>query len=438
MKTSHLIPLCAVLLAASVTAGHAQATPGNWCATTPDPPADFPSLAYNASTDAVIAGINQSRAAEGLPALVLPRNYAQLPDEQKVIVLINLERTARRLSPFDSGNPQLSGNDPVLGYAATNHSTLLQHTLALHPGFTNPNGGSVWHDNSIEGTVRQRLGALPGFEGGVSAWSEIIASGSPEGAVYGWMYQDSGSRWGHRHNILGIDACYTSAGAGFARPIDGWSGPCDFSHFPACPWNANRGGTNVYTVEFVRSDGTSTGYKPTVITAATPAPTGQRLVDFQIWLSSQTRADNRGSAVEVRLSATYDATVYGQPNDIRQVWIYPMTTWGQPMTPTACQAGTTCPAILGQLPFGAGAVPCLVTKGSDPSTPSYSCTATVPMPTGSGPPWTGPVVIALDNYGNALYHPAIGVFVPPAACVDPKTGQPFSIDPGTGQFTTSC
>ena len=48
---------------------------------------------------------------------MLPRNYAQLPDEQKVIVLINLERTARRLSPFDSGNPQLSGNDPVLGYA---------------------------------------------------------------------------------------------------------------------------------------------------------------------------------------------------------------------------------------------------------------------------------------------------------------------------------
>ena len=209
MKTSHLIPLCAVLLAASVTAGNAQAPPGNWCGTTPDPGADFPSLAYNASTDAVIAGINQSRAAEGLPALVLPRNYAQLPDEQKVIVLINLERTARRLSPFNSGNPQLSGNDPVLGYAATNHSTLLQHTLALHPGFTNPNGGSVWHDNSIEGTVRQRLGALPGFEGGVSAWSEIIASGSPEGAVYGWMYQDSGSRWGHRHNILGIDACFT-------------------------------------------------------------------------------------------------------------------------------------------------------------------------------------------------------------------------------------
>ena len=42
MKTSHLIPLCAVLLAASVTAGHAQAPPGNWCGDDPGPTGGFP------------------------------------------------------------------------------------------------------------------------------------------------------------------------------------------------------------------------------------------------------------------------------------------------------------------------------------------------------------------------------------------------------------
>jgi hypothetical protein len=353
---------------------------------TPDPAGDLPALFTNTPTADIIAGINQGRAAEALPALVLPPNYAQLPDDQKVIVLINLERTARGLSPFDSGNPQLSGNDPVLGYEATNHSALLQQSLLQQSlglqafDITNPDGGSVLHENSIEGDLGQRFSTLPGFQTGVNAWGEIIALVSPEYAVYGWMYQDAGSGWGHRHNILGIDAqhtgggCFTSAGAGFAPP------------------QAGSNGDNLYTVEFVRNNGTNSGYTPTVISADTPAPTGQTLVSF-----TATASSTQPGSTDVQVSATYDATVYGLPNDIRQVWIYPSATWGQPTTPATCPAGSTCPAILGQLPFGAGAINCPVTRSAASTPPSYSCAATVP--TGSGPL----VVIALDNYDNALY-----------------------------------
>ena len=389
MKISVVVALCAVILSASVTAGHAQAPPGNWCGTTPDPQANSPDVSRE--TADTIAGINQARAAEGLSALVLPPNYAQLPDDQKVIVLINLERTARGLSPFDSGNPQLSGNDPVLGYAATNHSSLLQQSLAQHPGFNNPNGGmSSLHENSIEGTGTQRLlTALPGVQGGANYWGEIIAYVSPEFAVYQWMYQDSGSSWGHRRNILGITSCFTNAGAGFAPP----RGVRVLCQSPwACIWVPNTG-DNLYTVEFITSAGGSNGYTPPVISAAAPAPTGQRLLSIDVTPSSL-----QPGSTAVQLSATYDATVYGVPNDIRQVWIYPTATWGEQ---AKCPAGTTCPAIMGQLPFGAGAFPCPVTKGTDPNIPSYSCTASVP--TGSGPLGMGLVIIALDNYGNALY-----------------------------------
>ncbi len=225
---------------------------------------------------------------------------------------------------------------------------------------------------------------------------------------------------------------------GLARPIAGWSGPCDFSHLPACPWNANRGGTNVYTVEFVRSDGTSTGYKPTVITAATPAPTGQRRVDFQTWVSSQTlrgqpRVGRRGAVVrDLRRDGLWPAERHPAGVDL------PDDDLGPTDDPDRLPGWDDLPGDPGPTPVRRGGGPLSGHQGLDPSTPSYSCAATVPMPTGSGPPWTGPVVIALDNYGNALYQPAVGVFLPPAACIDPKTGQPISIDPGTGQFTTRC
>jgi hypothetical protein len=404
MKVSVVIVLCAVILAASVTAGHAQAPPGNWCGTTPDPQANSPDVSRE--TADTIAGINQARAAEGLSALVLPPNYAQLPDDQKVIVLINLERTARGLSAFDSGNPQLSGNDPVLGYAATNHSALLQQSLAQHPGFNNPvgiyGGLSTLHENSIEGPVWDRLTALPGVQGGADTWGEIIAYVSPEFAVYQWMYQDSGANWGHRRNILGIKPlCFTNAGAGFAPPMGGLTQcrpagaqPAPTESISPCIFVPNTG-PNLYTVEFIKrfSAGGSNGYTPPVISAAAPAPAGQRLLRLDAAPSSP-----QPDSTAVQLSATYDATVYGLPNDIRPVWIYPTATWGKQAN---CPEGTTCPALMGQLPFGAGAFPCPVTKGTDPNIPSYSCTASVPN--GSGPLGTGPVIVALDNYGNALY-----------------------------------
>jgi hypothetical protein len=213
-----------------------------------------------------------------------------------------------------------------------------------------------------------------------------------ESGIRGLPVDVSGLRveLGHRHNILGITSCFTNAGAGFAPPRL-------IRILYQSPWPSvfvPNTGDNLYTVEFVTSAGGSNGYTPPVISAAAPAPTGQSLLSIDATPSSP-----QPGSTAVQLSATYDATVYGLPNDIRQVWIYPTATRGEQAN---CPAGTPCPAIMGQLPFGAGAFPCPVTKGADPNIPSCSCAASVP----NGPLGMGLVIIALDNYGNALYRHA--------------------------------
>src|ERR1700753_4269427 len=82
-----------------------------------------PTLAYPHTAAAALLAINTAHAAEGIPPLTLPGDtYNQAPPDRKVIMLINGERASRSLPPYN--NPQ-SDNDPVIGYIAFNHSSLI-------------------------------------------------------------------------------------------------------------------------------------------------------------------------------------------------------------------------------------------------------------------------------------------------------------------------
>ncbi len=94
-----------------------------------------------------------------------------------------------------------------------------------------------------------------------------------------------------------------------ARPIAGWSGPRDFSAPPRMPLERQpRRHKRLHRQIRLAATAPAPATNPTAITAATAGPDWAKAGGFQTWVSSQTCADNRGSAVEVRLSATYDAT----------------------------------------------------------------------------------------------------------------------------------
>jgi hypothetical protein len=128
---------------------------------------------------ATLQAISNGRSHEGLPPMVLPRNWSQLTPGQQIFVATNLERTAR-------------GMAPLTAMATTLDEAALQGAgLDIDPG---PPGGfpySQWGSN----------------------WAGAV--GNPLEAMYFWMYDDGPSSanidctatnrsgcWGHRENIL--------------------------------------------------------------------------------------------------------------------------------------------------------------------------------------------------------------------------------------------
>jgi hypothetical protein len=145
------------------------------------------SAAYNDSFVCVwevVTAINNARASEGVPSMVLPTNWSALNPAEQLFVATNLERTVRGFAP-------LSALAPVLDAAA-----------AL--------GAAAGVDPKVP----------PGFPwiGGGSNWAGVV--GNPLEALYYWMYDDGfGSTnidcslsnlaacWGHRQNLLVPLAC---------------------------------------------------------------------------------------------------------------------------------------------------------------------------------------------------------------------------------------
>jgi hypothetical protein len=160
----------------------------------------------------VLRAVNAARAAEQVPAMVLPTNWQRLSAPEQLFVLADLERTARGLPPF-------LGLNRVLSQSAQRAALLAQDPQSA-PGFAageDPDGA-------------------PG-ESGILALAQSTLE-----ADYGWMYDDgwggsvattsnfdctsalASSCWGHRDALLGLVEhvgvglnCTTcEMGAGFA------------------------------------------------------------------------------------------------------------------------------------------------------------------------------------------------------------------------------
>ncbi len=143
--------------------------------------------AYNDSFNClwgVLTAIDNARAMEGLPSMVLPRNWSSLTPAEQLFVATNLERTVRGLAP------------------------LLAMATALDEAARQ--GAAAGTDPSVP----------PGFPwiGFGSNWAGPV--GNPLEAIYYWMYSDGyGSTnidcslsnlaacWGHRQNVLVPLAC---------------------------------------------------------------------------------------------------------------------------------------------------------------------------------------------------------------------------------------
>lgn len=153
-----------------------------------------------ACTQAALAAIDNGRAAEGLPAMVLPSDWSSLTPGQQLFVATNLERTVRGLAP-------LSGLDPALDQASA--------------------GGAA------SGADPAPPAGYP-YQIWASNWAGAL--GNPLEAIDLWMYDDGpGSAnvdcpsagapgcWGHRDNILVSLPC-TSCAMGTALDPTGWNG----------------------------------------------------------------------------------------------------------------------------------------------------------------------------------------------------------------------
>ncbi|MDA8101894.1 MAG: hypothetical protein M0Z34_02890 [Nitrospiraceae bacterium] len=148
----------------------------------------------------ILYDINQARAQESLPAMVLPVNFSLLTGAEQIFVLINLERTARGLAPLTGMSSSLNS------YAATGAA---QGGDALAPGYVY--SSSIWAGNEV----------------------------NPLAAIYDWMYSDglnangtsinlscsttnTSGCWQHRDAILYQSSSNLDAGGAVALNAAGY------------------------------------------------------------------------------------------------------------------------------------------------------------------------------------------------------------------------
>ncbi len=180
-----------------------------------DIPASPDYLSTNSESDA-IAAINNARAGENLPALRLPANYYRLGTAQQQLILVNLERSARRLPPLKM--------DASLSQMALGYSRQMSNLRFFS------------HTSPISGTFTNRVESNPATANHYSLAAENLA-GNPvaaAGAIYEYMYDDAAEDCGHRLNIL--DPKLTLVGIDWVR--DGQYGSISAQEFLAsAAWN---------------------------------------------------------------------------------------------------------------------------------------------------------------------------------------------------------
>ena len=180
-----------------------------------DIPASPDYLSSKSEADA-IAAIDNARSQENLPALRLPANYYHLGPAQQQLILINLERTDRRLPPLRM--------DATLAQMALGYSRQMSN---LH---------FFSHTSPISGTFTNRINSNSATANHYSLAAENLAGNPVAGAgpIYEYMYDDAAENCGHRSNIL--DPHLTLVGINLVH--DGEYGSISAQEFlTSAPWN---------------------------------------------------------------------------------------------------------------------------------------------------------------------------------------------------------
>ncbi len=211
----------------------AQNTPPNLNSNISWSPANFNTVAD------IQAAFNTGRTGENtqlgstLPAMTLPSQatWDGMSNSEKALTLINAERSARNVLPLEGVDLN------VIGVAQAHANWLLANNLFQHTG----SGGT---------SPSQRLAANPAIGGhqdflSVSEnLSAFVTSGTSiplpvERSVYGWIYDDASSAWGHRiaclfgpfTNNFGVAGSEGFMGIGRASggPWSGFGTPWNFA-----------------------------------------------------------------------------------------------------------------------------------------------------------------------------------------------------------------
>ncbi len=203
--------LVAFAFVVAIAACPVEAASGDYPA---DPPGDVPwhwSDWAPAGIDVIMEKFNAARAQDPTIEVDLVIEYTQdewdnLSDNQKGLYLSNKERVDRGIAPYAAVARQVS--DVAQDYA----TYLLEVEESLTHVATEAKWTGSGRDASKCCSPSERLGAALGDEKEFFAYSENLAwtsagevSTFPEPvaySVYAWIYDDSGSSWGHRHFSL--------------------------------------------------------------------------------------------------------------------------------------------------------------------------------------------------------------------------------------------
>lgn len=173
-----------------------------------DPANNIFTATFNGPTD-IEAAFNHGRRQEEIQLglangtlgnLSLPANYSSLSDDEKALLLINEERTARAgMQAGVIGLPLEQVYGPLDAVAQDYAQHLITNDLWGHHHNGNPNQRLNAGSTDLALACRESLAHTENLAAFYSPGSIPL---SVERAIYGWIYEDEGSNWGHREAVL--------------------------------------------------------------------------------------------------------------------------------------------------------------------------------------------------------------------------------------------
>ncbi len=197
-------------------------------------PANFSTVADVAAAFGSARTAENAQLGTSIPtALIMPPQgvWDAWSSSQKALYLINAERTARGLLPFESVSRNIVAISQ--GYA----DSLLADNAFTHTLNETTPGSRLDADPAINGCSEQ------GYVFGPECLSGFVATAPPipmpiERSVHSWIYEDSSSSWGHRNTMFAsLNNDFGPTGnEGFVGVGLATGGP--YSGFGGAPWAA--------------------------------------------------------------------------------------------------------------------------------------------------------------------------------------------------------